>query len=152
MPRCHCEERIKVLEENLLLLHNLLVKGNVLVEGNLIVKGKITDENGGLPDFGQGATSDPCTATLTPRTFNINSVQPTCRNITQDEFILGASSVLFGQLTNGLFTFTNRSPFHTINIVNIGVTEPVYRVAPRAQVKITFTNGVITAIQEPIPV
>lgn len=155
MPRkekkCHCEDRIKVLEENLLLLQNLMVKGNVLIEGDLIVKGRITDEKGGVPDFGQGET---CVAVGSPRTFNINTPQPACRIITQGQ-VIGSSRVNFGPLTNGLFTLDNRSLFFTIDVYDLGtsgIVAPVYQVKPSALVKITFTNGVITAIEEPIPV
>ncbi len=152
--KCNCEERVKVLEENLLLLQNLLVKGSVLVEGDLLVKGKITDEKGGLPNIGQGGDANICTATLTPVVFDINAPQPPCRIITQEDFVVGASRVLFGKQTNGLFTFNNKSLFHTIDIYDIGsaAIAPVFQVHRRTQVKITFKDGAISSIQEPIPI
>ena len=157
MPRkdrkCNCEERVKVLEENLLLLKNLLVKGSVKIEGDLIVTGRITDPLGNLPNLGQDSIS-PCTALIAPKTFNINSAQPTCRTIIQELFITGPSRVLFGSLTNGEFVIINRSFIHTVGLYNLDSIDlnPVYQVPTGTRVTIVFTNGVITSITEPIPV
>lgn len=142
--QCNCEERIKAIEDNLVLLQNLFVKGSVFIEGNLVVKGRISDSQGNPPQI------DPCTAFIAPLTFNINSSQPSCRAIIQSLLVTGPSRVNFGQLTNGTFVFNNQSLLHGIDLFNIDSPNlnPAFQVPTRTQAIVTFNNGIITSVQE----
>lgn len=113
---CKCEDKVKVIEENLVLLKNLYIRKDSFIEGNLLVKGKITDETGNLPNLGSGNVKICTTATTT--TFNINQANP-CQLIVQEPTATQPAQVIFGSQTpNGIYLIINYGP-HAVAVVDV---------------------------------
>lgn len=141
---CRCQERIKVLEDNLILLQNLLVKKDLLVEGDVMVKGHLIQQS---PGFGSSPIVETCSVGLTtiepPVIFN-NNRAGACPLTTQGPFTDGESSVRYGPLTpNSDYAVFNQSSAHNLSIVVLDAPFG-YSLRPNTAVRFTVTNGVIS--------
>lgn len=152
MPKCkhcNCQDKIKVVEENLALLKNLYVKENLYVNGNLAVNGKIINETV-LPTPGY---SYLCSSGVSPEIqndviFNINQTNA-CRIIIQGPFTLNTGRVIYGALTpDGLYYVFNASatPLIIADVMNrfpeIVLDPPANPNNPTIR-RLLFTEGVI---------
>ncbi len=144
---CKCEEKVKVIEDNLLLLKNLLVKEDLLIEGNLLVKGRISNDALSQPSLicTTGiSTSDPF-----GMVFNINQSNP-CQLIIQGHNTIIPSRIIYGlQTPDGTYLVINYSSHANIVVEeasNPGT--PVFTIRPANNnepvvARLVIRNGVL---------
>lgn len=119
--KCTCCDKVKIVEENLLLLQNLLVKKDLLIEGNVVVKGKIT--NDGQPNLGFICTTGITSVDSLGAILNLGP----CLLIVQGPQTTLASRVIYGpQTPNGTYLVINYSSQATISVENVDNPTPVF--------------------------
>ncbi len=148
MPRHCCHDKIKVLEDNLILLKNLLVKEDLLIEGNLLVKGNIINQNGSSPTRSYLCSNGVNNGSNTDVVFDINRVDA-CRIIVQGPFASNAGRVIYGpQTPNGLYYIINAAPV-PLFVSDITNNFPVITLDPPADPnnptirRLLFVEGII---------
>lgn len=142
--KCRCQDKVKVIEENLILLRNLLVKEDLLVEGDVLVKGQIIELN-------PGPIINTCNVGLTPNDvegglFSFND----CLVVTQGRYTTSSSRVTYDLTTpNGVYFVINASTVATVEVFSADNIGPSFTVKAAdssenpVAVRFTIRNGIL---------
>ena len=121
-PKCSCEDRIKTIKENLVVLCNLFVREDVFIRGDLFVRGRIFNESGGFPNLGPGLPggADPCSVGTTisePGRALFVTSENHCTTVVQGPLTTSPSNVFYGLFTpDGTYIVINQSTSIVVNV------------------------------------